>query len=81
MTLTKHFLMIIGLFLLPVFSFAQTTTAGKDTVTTKSGLKYIILAKGNGEKAAAGKEVAVNYDLLLRTHQLYRFRNYLDLVE
>ncbi len=61
MTLTKHFLMIIGLFLLPVFSFAQSTTTGKDTVTTNTGLKYIVLAKGNGEQAVAGKEVAVNY--------------------
>ncbi len=41
--------------------FAQTDTAGKDTVTTPSGLKYIVLEKGNGEQAVAGKEVAVNY--------------------
>ncbi len=32
-----------------------------DTVTTPSGLKYIVIEKGSGVKAQAGKEVAVNY--------------------
>ena len=57
----RIYLLLISLFLLPVFSFPKNTSAGKDTVTTKSGLKYIVLKKGHGEKAAAGKEVSVNY--------------------
>ncbi len=40
---------------------AQTETTGGDTVTTASGLKYIVLEKGTGEQAVPGKEVAVNY--------------------
>jgi len=59
--LKKIYLLIICLIIIPVLSFAQNTSAGKDTITTKDGLKYIILAKGSGEQAVAGKEVAVNY--------------------
>jgi peptidylprolyl isomerase len=36
-------------------------TKGKDTVTTPSGLKYIIVAVGNGAKAESGKTVKVHY--------------------
>lgn len=56
------------LFFLLVFiaSFIQAqtvkqTTSKQDTVTTEDGLKYIVLDKGNGDKAEAGMEVAVNY--------------------
>jgi len=59
--LKKIYLLLIGLIIIPAFSFAQNTSAGKDTVTTKSGLKYIVLKKGNGKKAVDGKEVSVNY--------------------
>jgi peptidylprolyl isomerase len=34
---------------------------GKDTLTTASGLKYIIVKKGDGAQAAAGKTVDVHY--------------------
>jgi peptidylprolyl isomerase len=34
---------------------------GKDTVTTASGLKYIVVEKGNGPKAENGKMVSVHY--------------------
>ena len=33
-----------------------------DTITTDSGLKYVIWKKGDGEKAEAGDNVSVNYD-------------------
>ena len=42
-------------------SFAQDSLAVKDTITTASGLKYIVITKGTGEKAEAGKQVEVNY--------------------
>ena len=35
--------------------------AGKETITTASGLKYIISKPGTGVKAIAGKKVKVNY--------------------
>ena len=35
--------------------------AGKDTVTTASGLKYIVVEKGKGGKAEDGKTVKVHY--------------------
>ena len=58
----NNFLIIISILLaIPVFAFAQTNPAPQDTLTTPSGLKYIILEKGNGQQAVAGKEVAVNY--------------------
>ena len=55
----KFFLALI--FLISFSSFAQENTPKHDTVTTKSGLKYIVLNKGNGVKAQDGKEVEVNY--------------------
>jgi peptidylprolyl isomerase len=36
-------------------------TKGKDTVTTASGLKYVVIAKGNGADAEGGKTVKVHY--------------------
>ncbi|MCX6256488.1 MAG: FKBP-type peptidyl-prolyl cis-trans isomerase [Bacteroidia bacterium] len=35
--------------------------AGKDTVKTSSGLKYIVSAKGKGAKVEKGKNVQINY--------------------
>ncbi|MHB1685836.1 MAG: FKBP-type peptidyl-prolyl cis-trans isomerase [Ignavibacteriaceae bacterium] len=52
---------ILGVVLLSFISFAQDSLAVKDTNTTASGLKYIVLTKGNGEKAEPGKEVEVDY--------------------
>ncbi len=34
---------------------------GKDTITTASGLKYIVVSKGTGSKAEVGKPVSVHY--------------------
>jgi len=34
---------------------------GKETISTASGLKYIVVKKGNGKKAEAGKTVSVHY--------------------
>lgn len=45
-----------------IFLFTVIITAqSKDTVTTESGLKYIIIAKGNGPKAENNKAVEVHY--------------------
>ncbi len=52
---------MLSLMLIPIITFAQTDPAPQDTITTSSGLKYIILQKGNGIQAVDGKEVAVNY--------------------
>ncbi len=38
-----------------------TTAQDDDTITTKSGLQYIILENGNGIKADSGKEATVEY--------------------
>src|SRR5690554_3551739 len=35
--------------------------SGTDTITTASGLKYVIWKKGNGEQAEAGDNVSVHY--------------------
>lgn len=43
-----------------VFSVAVFAGTG-DTITTKSGLKYLILSKGNGEHAQVNKNVEVHY--------------------
>jgi FKBP-type peptidyl-prolyl cis-trans isomerase len=42
---------------------SATSKAAKasDTVTTASGLKYIVIKKGNGVKPKAGQEIQVNY--------------------
>lgn len=51
----KHFL--IAVIILTAFSF----TKAQDTVTTPSGLKYIIIEQGTGEKAQNNKAVEVHY--------------------
>ncbi len=57
---------VIGLVMIPLAVFAQADStfiipANADTVTTPSGLKYIVVSKGSGVQAENGKEVAVNY--------------------
>lgn len=49
------FFMIFGLFSVLIMAQAE------DTVTTGSGLKYIVLEKGNGIRAESGKEATVHY--------------------
>lgn len=41
--------------------FAQFDLVGKDTISTDSGLKYIILEEGNGEKVQLDKEVSFEW--------------------
>lgn len=43
------------------FKPAQYECGGKDTITTSTGLKYIVVEKGNGPQPAAGTEVVVHY--------------------
>ncbi|MDZ4668134.1 MAG: FKBP-type peptidyl-prolyl cis-trans isomerase [bacterium] len=40
---------------------ASYDVKGKDTLTTASGLRYILVQKGSGEQAAVGKTVDVHY--------------------
>ena len=51
----KYILALIIAFTISIF--AQSG----DTITTKSGLKYLILSKGNGEHAQLNKNVEVHY--------------------
>jgi tetratricopeptide (TPR) repeat protein len=53
--------MLFTFLFIPALLFCQENITGKDTVTTASGLKYIVIEKGNGVKAEAGKQVSVNY--------------------
>jgi len=48
---------ILSFTILINFSFSQTP----DTITTSSGLKYIVVKKGNGVSAEKGKAVEVHY--------------------
>lgn len=45
---------------------AGAVWAQKDTVTTNSGLKYVMLKKGNGEKPEEGSKLWVNYTVKLK---------------
>jgi hypothetical protein len=42
----------------------------EDTITTASGLKYLIFEKGNGAKADSGKDVEVHYNWYLANGRL-----------
>lgn len=44
---------------------------GKDTLTTASGLKYIVVSNGNGEQAASGKTVDVHYTGFLMDGRIF----------
>lgn len=44
-----------------LFCFTGLTANAQDTVTTDSGLKYIVLEKGTGEQATKDKTVQVHY--------------------
>ncbi len=45
--------------------------SGRDTLTTESGLKYIILEEGNGPKAGFGRTVSVHYTGFLENGQKF----------
>ena len=47
---------IFIIFILSSVAFSQS-----DTMSTSSGLKYIVISKGNGKKAETGKAVEVHY--------------------
>jgi len=53
----KHLLYCCLFLLLP---FTQVKAEG-DTITTKSGLKYVVTKKGTGKKAYQGAKVKVHY--------------------
>ncbi|GAL84533.1 peptidyl-prolyl cis-trans isomerase [Sporocytophaga myxococcoides] len=53
----KHLIFFWAIFLIP---FSKTFAEG-DTITTKSGLKYVVKKRGTGEKAYAGAKVKVHY--------------------
>jgi len=53
----KYYILIFSLLFFTVNVFSQTG----DTVTTTTGLKYIVLKKGTGKKSKNGKAVEVHY--------------------
>jgi tetratricopeptide (TPR) repeat protein len=59
--LKKQFILLLTFLFIPVLSICKTNSAGKDTISTASGLKYIVIEKGNGPKADSGKQVSVHY--------------------
>lgn len=50
---------------------AQFDTKGKDTLTTESGLKYIVVEKGSGLKAEKETVVAVHYSGYLKDGKMF----------
>ena len=52
----KSLIIIFALFTAFEFSYAQS-----DTITTESGLKYIVVKEGKGKKAKVGQAVQVHY--------------------
>jgi tetratricopeptide (TPR) repeat protein len=59
--LKYQFGLFIAFLIIPALTFCQPAITSKDTLATPSGLKYIVIENGNGIKAEAGKQVAVNY--------------------
>ncbi len=49
------------IFLILISCLFTVYAQNQDTITTKSGLKYIVLSKGKGEHAVNNKSVEVNY--------------------
>lgn len=52
--------LLLSLFITSISSLAQEVNINQDTITTPSGLKYIILKRGAGEKTAIGKEIGLH---------------------
>lgn len=57
----KKFILFLFILTISIHSYSG------DTVTTSSGLKYIVLKKGNGKKSEAGKMAEVHYTGWLTT--------------
>jgi len=53
------------------YSLAQIDTENQDTITTESGLKYIVIKKGSGNKAISGKAVEVHYTGMLTNGKVF----------
>ena len=53
------------------YSFAQDDLKEQDTITTESGLKYIIIEEGAGEQAQIGKAVEVHYTGMLTDGKVF----------
>jgi len=53
------------------YSLAQIDTENQDTITTESGLKYIVIKKGSGDKAISGKAVEVHYTGMLTNGKVF----------
>jgi len=52
-------------------SLAQIDSETQDTIITESGLKYIVIEKGSGEQAIAGKAVEVHYTGMLTNGKIF----------
>src|SRR5690348_13486441 len=52
---------LIILLVICAAGFFSGSLLAQDTVTTTSGLKYIVLKKGTGKKSEAGKVAEVHY--------------------
>lgn len=55
----------------PQKKIEEYKTAGKDTVTTATGLKYIIVEKGKGKKSETGSNVVVHYSGYFRDGKMF----------
>jgi FKBP-type peptidyl-prolyl cis-trans isomerase len=47
------------------YYFSPFNTKGKDTIKTASGMKYIIVSKGDGKKAYNNAKITVEYSVFL----------------
>ena len=63
----KHFIYLWAILLIP---FSKTFAEG-DTITTESGLKYVVKKKGSGKKTYAGAKVKVHYKGMLTNGKLF----------
>jgi len=55
----------------PGVRISPYNTAGKDTLKTASGLKYIIIEKGSGKKAIIGGNVTIQYSGWLENGKMF----------
>jgi hypothetical protein len=62
----KHTFLLLFLLAGTILLSAQT-----DTITTESGLRYLVIKKGNGPKAEANKAVEVHYTGLLTDGKVF----------
>lgn len=70
---TMKYLHIV--FLILLFTASNMFSQSGDTITTGSGLKYVVVEKKNGIKAEPGKYVEVHYILYVNGKQIETSRN------